>query len=108
MRFKASNRLLAPMLLAAALLAPLGFAVAAEGGPLGDLFRDLLGEGTQETAPAAPETAPAPAPPPATADTPAPAPAPPGPPPTRRPRPPHPTSACRSAVPRWSCPSRRW
>ena len=86
MRRKASNRLLAALLFVAALLLPLGLAAAEEGGLLGDLFRELLGEGTQETVPGAcartgrcngacRRTA---------------------------------TSACRSAARRWSSPSRRW
>ena len=59
MRRKASKRLLAAPLFAAALLLPLGLAAAEEGGLLGDLFRELLGEGTQETVPLAPGPAPA-------------------------------------------------
>ena len=59
MRRKASKRLLAALLVVAALLLPLGLAAAEEGGLLGDLFRELLGEGTQETVPLAPAPAPA-------------------------------------------------
>ena len=59
MRRKASKRLLAALLFVAALLLPLGLAAAEEGGLLGDLFRELLGEGTQETVPLGPAPAPA-------------------------------------------------
>lgn len=52
MRLKASKRLLAP-LVALALLLPLGFAAAEEGGGLGDLFRELLGGDSDQAAPPA-------------------------------------------------------
>jgi Do/DeqQ family serine protease len=43
MRLRASKRLLVPVLIAGALLLPLGFAAAEESGGLGELFRELLG-----------------------------------------------------------------
>jgi Do/DeqQ family serine protease len=66
MRRKAAKLLLGP-LVALALLAPPGFAAAEEGGGLGELFRELLGESDKPAAPA--EQAPPPAAPkqPATA-----------------------------------------
>ena len=69
MRRKASSRLFVPVLLAFTLLAPFGIAAAEEGGTLGDLFRELLGESETAPAPApAPQPA-APAPAPATVDS---------------------------------------
>ena len=62
MRRKASSRLFTAALLAVTLLAPVGTAVAEEGGALGDLFRELLGGGESETAPAPQPATPAPAP----------------------------------------------
>ena len=85
MRRKASSRLFVPVLLAFTLLAPFGIAAAEEGGTLGDLFRELLGGGESEPAPA-PRRSPAP----------------------RRTGQPPTASAFRSAAPRWSSPSRRW
>src|SRR5262245_21205649 len=57
MRLKLSSRLFAPLLIAIALVLPLGLAAAEEGGVIGDLFKDILRGSTDESAPAA--TAPA-------------------------------------------------
>ncbi len=63
MRRKASSRFIAPVLIGLALLAPLGFAAAEEGGTLGDLFKELLRGGVDEqqteAAPPATEAQPA-------------------------------------------------
>jgi Do/DeqQ family serine protease len=69
MRRKASSRLFVAALLAVTLLAPVRLAVAEEGGPLGDLFRELLGGGESEPVPAPPPQPAAPAPAPAAADS---------------------------------------
>ena len=52
-----SSRLLASFLIVLALIFPPGFVAAEEGGPLGDLFRELLRGGVDDTQPPA-ETAP--------------------------------------------------
>src|SRR5262245_61707526 len=53
MRPSAPNRLFASLLIMLALIVPLGFATAEEGGELGELFKELLGGGTDEVTPPA-------------------------------------------------------
>ena len=87
MRRKASRRSLHRSADPLALLLPLGLATAEEGGELGDLFKELLRGGVDDDRAACRAAQP-------TRRQ------------SRRRRPT--TSACRSAAPRCSCPSRRW